>query len=458
MAALAKEGATGAVLAGRLREEAREAARRLPDGARPPSSTARIDELVPLLEPGDTLIDGGNSHYHDDIAPREAAGGAGPPLRRHGHQRRRLGPGARLLPDDRRRGRRSCSASIRSSPRWRPGRGEIPRTPGREKLGGTAEQGYLHCGPSGAGHFVKMIHNGIEYGLMAAYAEGLNILKKANIGKAEPRGGRRDDAAAQPRALPVRLQPGRHHRGVAARQRRRLLAARPDRARRSLDSPDLENFAGKVSDSGEGRWTVAAANDEAVPAHVLTRGAVRALRLARRGRLPEQGAVRHALRLRRPRGEEVSGDRPRLRRAGLLRRHRRPRLQEDLPRPAGAGRGAASSTSRSSAWPSPAGPASSSSSARAGQRDRARRPRRGGLRQAGRAAPLRGRRLQRPGHLRQAARRSCEDAQRPAHYLAIPPSMFPVVVENLAKARLHRRTRASSWRSRSAATWRPPAR
>ena len=101
-----------------------------------------------------------------------------------------------------------------------PGMGDIPRTAGREKLGGTAEEGYLHCGPTGAGHFVKMVHNGIEYGLMAAYAEGLNILKHANVGKTGRTRRRRDDAAARAGALPVRLQPGRHRRSLAARQRR----------------------------------------------------------------------------------------------------------------------------------------------------------------------------------------------------------------------------------------------
>ena len=162
-----------------------------------------------------------------------------------------------------------------------PGRGDIPRTPGREKLGGTAEHGYLHCGPAGAGHFVKMVHNGIEYGLMAAYAEGLNILKNADIGKAHAREGRRDDAAAQPRALPVRLQPRRHHRGVAARQRRQPPGCSTSPRRRWRQRPELEKFGGKVADSGEGRWTVAAANDEGVPAFVLTAVALRAVRVAR---------------------------------------------------------------------------------------------------------------------------------------------------------------------------------
>ena len=106
-------------------------------------------------------------------------------------------------------------ATLAPGPRRHPAHARAAR-----RLGGTAEHGYLHCGPAGAGHFVKMVHNGIEYGLMAAYAEGLNILQNANIGKADARARRRDDAAAPPRALPVRLRPRRHHRGVAARQRR----------------------------------------------------------------------------------------------------------------------------------------------------------------------------------------------------------------------------------------------
>ena len=151
-----------------------------------------------------------------------------------------------------------------------PGLGNIDRTPGREKAGGTAELGYLHCGPNGAGHFVKMVHNGIEYGIMAAYAEGLGILRAANVGKQTQRGRRRDDAAARSRALSVRPQPARRRRGVAARQRDRVVAARPHGSGARGRIPTLAQFAGRVSDSGEGRWTIKAAIDEAVPAPVLT--------------------------------------------------------------------------------------------------------------------------------------------------------------------------------------------
>ena len=166
-----------------------------------------IADLLPLLEPGDILIDGGNSYYVDDIRRAQGARREGHPLRRRRHQRRRLGTGARLLHDDRRRaGRRQAPRSDLRA-RWRPASATSRARPGARSIGGTAEQGYLHCGPNGAGHFVKMVHNGIEYGLMAAYAEGLGILRDANIGKQRARSRRRDDAAARSRALPVRLQP-----------------------------------------------------------------------------------------------------------------------------------------------------------------------------------------------------------------------------------------------------------
>ena len=136
--------------------------------------------------------------------PRARARAEGDPLRRRGHERRRVGAGPRLLPDDRRRGGGGEAPRSRSSRRWPPTIASAPPTPGREGRGGTAEHGYLHCGPSGAGHFVKMVHNGIEYGLMAAYAEGLNILRGASVGKRRARGGRRDHAAPRSGALPVR--------------------------------------------------------------------------------------------------------------------------------------------------------------------------------------------------------------------------------------------------------------
>ncbi len=150
-----------------------------------------------------------------------------------------------------------------------PGRGEIARTPGREKLGGTAELGYLHCGPSGAGHFVKMVHNGIEYGLMAAYAEGLAILRHANIGKKE----HEIDAETTPLRDPAHYQYDLNLPDIAEVWRRGSVIASwlLDLTATALaQDPNLSGFAGRVSDSGEGRWTLKAAIDEAVPAHVLT--------------------------------------------------------------------------------------------------------------------------------------------------------------------------------------------
>ena len=151
-----------------------------------------------------------------------------------------------------------------------PGIGDIDRTPGRTGDPTPEEEGWLHCGPVGAGHFVKMVHNGIEYGIMAAYAEGLNILKHANVGLAHPRGRRRDHAAARPEVLPVRDRHGRGRRGVAPGERGGLVAARPHRLGAGRRPAARRRSHGRVSDSGEGRWTNLAAIDEGVPAHVLT--------------------------------------------------------------------------------------------------------------------------------------------------------------------------------------------
>ena len=145
----------------------------------------------------------------------------------------------------------------------------IPRTPGRENLGGTAERGYLHCGPSGAGHFVKMVHNGIEYGLMAAYAEGMAILRGANIGK----GNHALDAETTPLRNPEHYQYDFDLREIAELWRRGSVVASwlLDLTASALArDPDLTQFAGRVSDSGEGRWTIQASVDEAVPSPVLT--------------------------------------------------------------------------------------------------------------------------------------------------------------------------------------------
>jgi len=150
-----------------------------------------------------------------------------------------------------------------------PGRGSIPRTPGREKVNGTAEEGYLHCGPSGAGHFVKMVHNGIEYGLMAAFAEGLNILKHANVGKHT----REVDAETTPLRDPERYEYDFNLADIAEVWRRGSVVASwllDLNAIALLEQPGLEGFSGKVSDSGEGRWTIMAAIDESVPVPVLS--------------------------------------------------------------------------------------------------------------------------------------------------------------------------------------------
>ena len=229
---------------------------------------ASIDELVPLLEKGDTLIDGGNSNYQDDIA-----------------RAKRLAPQGLHYVDMGTSGgvwgleRGYClmiggetEVVKRLDPIFAalaPGRGDIGRTPGREKLDGTAEEGYLHCGPNGAGHFVKMVHNGIEYGLMAAYAEGLSILRNANIGKAS----HENDAETTPLRNPEHYQYDFNLADITELWRRGSVVSSwlLDLTAQSMaGDPGLEKFGGKVADSGEGRWTVQAANDLGIPAHVLT--------------------------------------------------------------------------------------------------------------------------------------------------------------------------------------------
>ncbi len=227
-----------------------------------------IDELAALLEKGDTIIDGGNSYYHDDIARAQRLAAKGLHYVDMGTSGGVWGleRGYCLMiggePDVVQRLDPIFSALA-------PGRGNIARTEGREKAAGTAEFGYLHCGPAGAGHFVKMVHNGIEYGLMAAYAEGLNILAKANVGKA----GHDKDAETTPLRHPEHYRYDLNLADISEVWRRGSVIASwllDLTAAALLQSPTLENFRGRVSDSGEGRWTVAAANDEGVPAHVLT--------------------------------------------------------------------------------------------------------------------------------------------------------------------------------------------
>jgi 6-phosphogluconate dehydrogenase len=227
-----------------------------------------IADLMPLLEPGDILIDGGNSYYIDDIRRSKqlkekqinyvdvgTSGGVWGLER--GYCMMIGGP---------------TPAVERLDPIFKtlaPGVGDIPRTPGRDKLGGTAELGYLHCGPSGAGHFVKMVHNGIEYGVMAAYAEGLGVLRDANAGKQK----HAIDAETTPLRDPEHYQYDLNLPDIAEVWRRGSVIASwlLDLTATALaKDANLAQFAGRVSDSGEGRWTIKAAIDEAVPVPVLS--------------------------------------------------------------------------------------------------------------------------------------------------------------------------------------------
>ena len=285
-----KEGATGASLAEFVSKLAAPRALCLMVPAAYVDSS--IDELAPLLATGDTLIDGGNSHYHDDIARATRLGALGLHYVDMGTSGGVWGleRGYCLMIGG------EAEVVRRLDPIFAtlaPGRGEIPRTAGREKLAGTAENGYLHCGPSGAGHFVKMVHNGIEYGLMAAYAEGLNILKKANIGKAD----HEKDAETTPLRHPEHYQYDFNIADVTELWRRGSVIASwllDLTAAAFVGNPTLDSFAGRVSDSGEGRWTIAAANDEAVPAHVLTAALFE--RFASRGEDDFQNRVLSAMR------------------------------------------------------------------------------------------------------------------------------------------------------------------
>ena len=227
-----------------------------------------IADLLPHLEAGDILIDGGNSYYVDDIrrakelAPKRVhyvdvgtSGGVWGLERGYcmmiGGENdvvRHLDPIFSTLA---------------------PGTGDISRTPGRGNLDGTAENGYLHCGPNGAGHFVKMVHNGIEYGIMAAYAEGLSVLRSANVGKREGK----IDAETTPLRDPEHYQYELDLKNIAEVWRRGSVIASwllDLTASALVQDPALSKFAGRVSDSGEGRWTIKAAIDEAVPTPVLT--------------------------------------------------------------------------------------------------------------------------------------------------------------------------------------------
>jgi len=226
-----------------------------------------LNDLTPLLAAGDIVIDGGNSYYRDDIARAEKLAAKGLHYVDCGTSGGVFGldRGYCLMIGG------EAETVKRLDPIFAtlaPGTGTIPATPGR-KPGGTAERGYLHCGPHGAGHFVKMVHNGIEYGMMAAYAEGLNILRHANIGKA----GREIDAETTPLRNPEFYRYDLNLADVTELWRRGSVVSSwlLDLTAQALaGSPDLAEFSGRVSDSGEGRWTILAAVDEGVPAHVLT--------------------------------------------------------------------------------------------------------------------------------------------------------------------------------------------
>ena len=227
-----------------------------------------IADLMPALEPGDILIDGGNSYYVDDIRRAKE-------LVPKGIHYVDVGTSGGVWGLE-----RGYCMMIGGEPEvvkhldpifatLAPGVGDVPRTPGREKIGGTAEQGYLHCGPNGAGHFVKMVHNGIEYGMMAAYAEGLGVLRAANVGKQQ----HAIDAETTPLRDPEHYQYDLNLPDIAEVWRRGSVIASwllDLTATALLADPALAGFEGRVSDSGEGRWTIKAAIDEAVPAHVLT--------------------------------------------------------------------------------------------------------------------------------------------------------------------------------------------
>ncbi len=227
-----------------------------------------IADLLPHLAPGDSLIDGGNSYYVEDIRRAKSlaakkihyidCGTSGGVM---GLER-----GYCLMIGGAKQAVGHLEPVFKT---LAPGAGDIARTPGREKVEGTAEDGYLHCGPSGAGHFVKMVHNGIEYGLMAAYAEGMNILAHANVGKNQQAA----DAETTPLRNPEEFQFDLNLRDIAEVWRRGSVISSwllDLTASALLKDPKLARFEGRVSDSGEGRWTIKAAIDESVPAPVLS--------------------------------------------------------------------------------------------------------------------------------------------------------------------------------------------
>ena len=229
---------------------------------------ATLHELTSKLDVGDIVIDGGNSYYIDDIRRAKE-------LSAKGIHYVDVGTSGGVWGLERGYcqmigGENDIVKHL--DPIFKtlaPGRGNIDRTPGREKVGGTAEEGYLHCGPSGGGHFVKMVHNGIEYGMMAAYAEGLNILKHANVGKHT----QETDAETTPLRYPEHYQYDFNLADVTEVWRRGSVVASwllDLTAISLLEQPTLEQFSGRVSDSGEGRWTIVAGIESGAPSPVLT--------------------------------------------------------------------------------------------------------------------------------------------------------------------------------------------
>jgi len=251
-----------------------------------------IADLSSLLEPGDTLIDGGNSYYVDDIRRAKELGAkkihcvdVGTSGGVWGLER-----GYCMMIGGEKEVVKSLDSIFAT---LAPGAGDIPRTPGREKLGGTAEQGYLHCGPNGAGHFVKMVHNGIEYGIMASYAEGMGVLKAANAGAKQVEA----DAETTPLRSPEHYQFDLNLADISEVWRRGSVIASwlLDLTASALAADEkLSKFEGRVSDSGEGRWTIKAAIDEGVPVPVLTTALYE--RFASRGEADYQDKLLSAMR------------------------------------------------------------------------------------------------------------------------------------------------------------------
>ena len=292
VAGLGKEGATGSTalkdFVAKL-DKPRSIWLMVPAGV----TDASINDLVPLLDKGDCIIDGGNSYYIDDIRHAKELSAKGIDYvdvgtsggvwgLERGYCMMIGGPNAAVKRLD----------PIFST--LAPGMGDVGRTPGRPENKGTAERGYLHCGPSGAGHFVKMVHNGIEYGMMAAYAEGLGILKSANVGK---KAGTKDDAETTPLRDPENYQYDLDLGEITEVWRRGSVVASwllDLTAQAFVTDENLSKFAGHVSDSGEGRWTIKAAIDEAVPAPVLTASLY--ARFSSRGEADFQNKVLSAMR------------------------------------------------------------------------------------------------------------------------------------------------------------------